>query len=43
LVQGQGMGQDHPSIVFSYLSKLEGRERTPEDIPVLAVPQPNAC
>jgi hypothetical protein len=42
LVQGQGLGQGYPSVVPSYPSKLEGRERTTEDVPVLAVPQPNA-
>jgi hypothetical protein len=41
LVQGQGLGQDYPSVVHSYPSKLEGRERTAGDVPVLAVPQPN--
>jgi hypothetical protein len=41
LVQGQGLGQDYPCVVPSYPSKLEGRERTPGDVPVLAVPQPN--
>jgi hypothetical protein len=32
----------YPSIVPSYPSKLEERERTPEDVPILVVPQPNA-
>jgi hypothetical protein len=41
LVQDQGLGQDYPSVVPSYPSKLEGRERTTGDILVLAVPQPN--
>jgi hypothetical protein len=41
LVQSQGLGQYYPSVVPSYPSKLEGRERTLENVPVLAVPQPN--
>jgi hypothetical protein len=39
---GSRLGQDYPSVVPSCPSKLEGRERTPEDVPVLVVPQPNA-
>jgi hypothetical protein len=35
------LGHDYPSVVPSYPSKLERRERTPDDIHVLAVPQPN--
>jgi hypothetical protein len=42
LVLGQGLGQDYPSVVPRYPSKLEGRERTTGNVPVLAVPQPNA-
>jgi hypothetical protein len=42
LIMGQGLGQDYSSVVPCCPSKLEGRERTPRDIPVLAVPQPNA-
>jgi hypothetical protein len=41
LVQCQGLGQDYPTVVPSCPSKLEGRERTPGDVPVLVVPQPN--
>jgi pantothenate kinase type III len=41
LVQGQGLGHDYPNVVPNYPSKLEGRERTPGDVPVLAVPQAN--
>jgi hypothetical protein len=36
------LGQDYPNVVFSYPSKLERRERTPGDVLVLAVLQPNA-
>ena len=35
---GTGLSQCY----LSYPSKLEGRERTPGDVPVVAVPQPNA-
>jgi hypothetical protein len=42
LVQSQGLGQNYLSVVPSYPSKLEGQERTTVDVPVLAVPQPNA-
>jgi hypothetical protein len=41
LIQGQGLGHDYPSIVPSYPSKLEERERTLGDVPVLALSQPN--
>jgi hypothetical protein len=37
------VGQDYLNVVLSYPSKLEGRERTPGDVHVLTVPQPNAC
>jgi hypothetical protein len=42
LIQDQGFGQDYPSVVPSCPSKLEGRERTLGDVPILAVPQLNA-
>jgi hypothetical protein len=42
LVLGQGLRQNYPSVVPCCPSKLEGRERTPGDVPVLADPQPNA-
>jgi hypothetical protein len=42
LVLSQGLGHDYSSVVPCCLSKLEGRERTPGDVPVLADPQPNA-
>lgn len=35
------MGQDYPSVVPIYPSKLEGRKRTRRNVPVLIVPQPN--
>jgi hypothetical protein len=41
LVLGQVLGQNYLSDVSCCPSKLEGRERTPEDVPVLADPQPN--
>jgi hypothetical protein len=37
----RGLGQTYPGVVPSYPSKLEERERTPGNVPVLAVPQPN--
>jgi hypothetical protein len=42
LVLDQRLGQDYPSVVPCCPSKLEGREGTPGDVPVLADPQPNA-
>jgi hypothetical protein len=42
LVLGQGLGQDYPSVVPCCPSKLEGRDGTPEDVPVLGDSQPNA-
>jgi hypothetical protein len=38
---GSRVGPDYPSVVPCCPSKLERRERTPGDVPVLAVPQPN--
>jgi hypothetical protein len=42
LVLGQRLRQNYPSVVPCCPSKLEGRERTPGDVSVLADPQPNA-
>jgi hypothetical protein len=41
LVLGQELGQDYLSVVPCCPSKLEGRERTPGDVSVLADLQPN--
>jgi hypothetical protein len=40
---GKALAHDYPNVIPSCPSKLKGRERTPEDVHVLAAPQPNTA